>query len=95
MALGVDLNVQTLEGPQRIRIPAGTQSGDVVELSGKGIFDLRERRKGDHKIHVRVVTPRRLSKDAKQHLNALDKELGDYTKDVDKKGFLQRIFDAI
>ena len=60
-ALGADIEVPTLEGKLKMKIPAGTQSGNVFRLRGKGIVDLRGGGRGDQLVRVTVETPRKLT----------------------------------
>jgi molecular chaperone DnaJ len=53
--------VPTLDGPDRLHIPKGTQSGDVLRLRGRGMPDISGRGRGDELIEVVVETPRHLS----------------------------------
>lgn len=73
-ALGVEVAVATLYGAEKIGIPAGTQSGDHLKMKGKGVPDVRNGKKGDHIIEVKVVTPKKLSKKQKQLLEEFIKE---------------------
>jgi molecular chaperone DnaJ len=60
-ALGAEIEVPTIEGAAHIRVPAGTQSGTVFRLKGRGLRRVQEFGSGD--LHVRVVVevPTRLS----------------------------------
>src|SRR5207249_662307 len=60
-ALGTEIEVPTLDGKARVKIPAGTQSGQVFKLKGRGIPDLNGYGRGDEVIRVLVETPRKLS----------------------------------
>lgn len=60
-ALGVELEVPTLEGKLKMKVPPGTQSGNVFRLRGKGIVDLRGGSRGDQLVRMVVETPRKLS----------------------------------
>jgi molecular chaperone DnaJ len=60
-ALGADIEVPTLDGPDRLNVPPGTQSGEVLRLKGRGMPDISGRGRGDELIEVVVETPRRLS----------------------------------
>jgi len=60
-ALGTELEVPTLAGSAKVKIPAGTQSGHAVRLKGKGIAELGGYGRGDHIVRVVVETPRKLS----------------------------------
>lgn len=74
LSLGVECDVNTIEGPQRIKIPAGTQSGDVIRLKSKGVANVRTGRRGDHLIHIHAETPRRLTDRQRQLLEELSRE---------------------
>lgn len=67
-ALGADIEVPTLEGKLKMKIPAGTQSGNVFRLRGKGIADLRGGGRGDQLVRVTVETPRKLSGEQRELL---------------------------
>ena len=60
-ALGCELQVPTLEGEVKYKIPAGTQTGTVFRLREKGIKYLRQDRKGDLFVEVTVEIPRKLT----------------------------------
>ena len=60
-ALGADIEVPTLDGPDTLRVPAGTQSGEVFTLSGKGVVDPRGGRAGDLLVQVFIEVPKKLS----------------------------------
>ncbi|UII28694.1 molecular chaperone DnaJ [Fulvivirga maritima] len=70
-ALGTSVEVPTIGGKARIKIDAGTQSGKILRLRGKGISDLNGYGKGDQLIHVNVWTPKHLSSDEKSKLESL------------------------
>ncbi len=59
-ALGSDLVLTTLDGEEKLDIRAGTQSGSVLTLRGKGVPRLRSSSRGDLHVHVEVRTPTRL-----------------------------------
>jgi molecular chaperone DnaJ len=59
-ALGTDLVLTTLDGEEKLDIRAGTQSGSVLTLRGKGVPRLRSSARGDLHVHVEVRTPTRL-----------------------------------
>lgn len=60
-ALGTEIEVPTLEGKIKLKVPAGTQSDSVFRLRGKGIVSLNGGRRGDQLVRVMVETPRKLS----------------------------------
>lgn len=73
-ALGTEIEVPTLDGTERIPVPAGTQPGDTVTLRGMGLPRIRCGGKGDLVVHFKVSVPRRLSSRQKELLQAILKE---------------------
>lgn len=70
-ALGTTLEVPTLEGRGKVEIPAGTQSGAIFRLGGKGMPDPRRRGLGDLLVQVVVEVPKKLSKEEQVLLREL------------------------
>jgi molecular chaperone DnaJ len=70
-ALGTTLEVPTLEGRGELEIPAGTQSGAVFKLGGKGMPDPRRRGLGDLLVQVIIEVPKKLSKEEQALLREL------------------------
>ncbi len=64
---GTQVEVPTIDGRAKIKIPAGTQSGKIFRLKGKGFPAVNSYEKGDQLIHVNIWTP--------QHVNAEEKAL--------------------
>lgn len=60
-ALGADVEVPTLDGPESLTVPRGTQSGEVLRIKGRGMPDLGGRGRGDELVEVVVETPRHLT----------------------------------
>lgn len=60
-ALGADIEVPTLDGPESLAVPRGTQSGEVLRIKGRGMPDLGARSRGDELVEVVVETPRHLT----------------------------------
>ncbi len=71
-ALGDKIEVQSIHGPLKLKIPEGTQSGTVFKLKEKGVPKLHNRGLGDHFVKVIVETPTGLSRKQKQLLEELD-----------------------
>jgi molecular chaperone DnaJ len=65
-ALGGEIDVPTLNGSARVKIPSGTQSGKVLKLRNKGIPHLHRHGKGDQLVQVTVWVPTKLSGDEKE-----------------------------
>ncbi len=76
-ALGATLEVPTLDGPTSVELPAGTQPGEVITMRGEGMPSLRRGRRGDLRIVVNVVVPRRLKPEQRELLEAFDESLGE------------------
>jgi len=74
-ALGATLEVPTLEGVAGVELAPGTQPGEILTLRGEGMPALRNGRRGNLKVVVNVVIPRRLSDDQRGLLEALSDSL--------------------
>src|SRR5215207_9076742 len=68
---GTQLEVPTIDGRAKIKIPAGTQSGKVFRLKGKGFPAVNSYEKGDQLVHVNVWTPQHVSPEEKAMLDKL------------------------
>jgi len=73
-SLGGTVEVETLDGKVTLKIPAGTPSGKVLLLKGKGITHLRGRGRGDQRVTIEVTIPQHLSSKAKKLLKELQNE---------------------
>jgi len=71
VALGAEVDIPTLEGSLKMKIPAGSQPGQVFKLKNKGIPHLRGRGRGDQFVRLRVATPDSLTKKQRQLLEEL------------------------
>jgi len=67
-ALGTQLEVPTLEGKAKVKLDAGTQSGKVLRLKGKGLPSVQGYERGDLLVNIQVWTPQTLSKEEKAQL---------------------------
>lgn len=74
-ALGTELEIETLEGVETIKIPEGTQSGKAFRLRGKGVPHLNERGKGDLIVEVMVATPTKLTKQQRDLMKQLSETM--------------------
>lgn len=70
-ALGAEVEVPLLEGKAKVKLPAGTQSGQVLRLQGKGLPEINGRNVGDLIVNVNVWTPKNLSKEEKEIIGKL------------------------
>ena len=75
-ALGAKVDVPALDGPARLRVPPGTQSGQRFRLRERGVT-VREGRRGDLVVEVRLVLPRMLDERSKELLREFGKINGD------------------
>ncbi|HTE26267.1 molecular chaperone DnaJ [Flavitalea sp.] len=69
---GTNLEVPTIDGRAKIKIPAGTQSGKIFRLKGKGFPAINSYEKGDQLIHVNIWTPQQVSADEKTMLDRMN-----------------------
>ena len=75
--LGAEIEVPTLEGIAKLKIPAGTESGKIFRLKNRGIQILGSNRRGDQHIRVNIEIPKKISEEHKQlleKLRAVEKE---------------------
>ena len=89
-ALGTDLELQTLEGIETIKVPEGTESGREFKLRGKGVPHLNERGKGDLIVEVRIKTPAKLTREQRDLLRQLND-----TMIVENKPHSRGLFDKV
>ena len=68
---GTQVEVPTIDGRAKIKIPAGTQSGKIFRLKGKGFPHVNSYEKGDQLIHVNIWTPQHVSSDEKHMLEKM------------------------
>ncbi len=90
--LGTEKQIQTLQGKVKIKIEAGTQSGKVFRLRGKGIPSLEGYENGDMLIHVNVWVPKRLTPEQKDFFQSM-MDHDNFTPEPDShdKSFFERI----
>ncbi|MBI2389894.1 MAG: molecular chaperone DnaJ [Deltaproteobacteria bacterium] len=90
-ALGGEVEVPTLEGKAKVRVPAGTQPGAVLRLKGKGI-PKRNGGRGDQRVEVSLEVPEKLTTRQRELLEELARELG---QDVmpQQRSFMEKLRD--
>ena len=89
-ALGAELDVPTLEGKVKLKVPAGTQTGRVFRLREKGIPNPSGHRRGDQLVTVRVETPGKLTKEQRELLEKFA-ELAGEEQHPQSRGFLDKV----
>ena len=91
-ALGTSVEVPTINGKVKIKVPAGTQSGKIFRLRGKGLPELQGYGTGDQLIHVNLYTPKKLTKEETAILEKL-RTADNFIPKMKKgdKGFFERM----
>lgn len=85
--LGADIHVPTIDGEEKLKIPAGTQPGKVFHLRNKGVPFVRRNGRGDQLVIVNVAVPTKLTKEQRELFEKLAESLGTTVK-PQEKGFL-------
>ncbi len=89
---GTQVEVPTIDGLAKIKIPAGTQSGKIFRLKGKGFPAVQGYEKGDQLIYVNVWTPQHLNNEEKAMLEKMQQSHNFRPKpDKSEKGFFERV----
>ena len=78
-ALGAVLSVPTLDGEEELDLSPGTQPGEIVVLRGRGMPVLQGHGRGDQKILVNVLVPRRLTDEQQRLLREFDRHADEHT----------------
>ena len=94
-ALGDTVEVPTVHGNVEMTITAGTQTGKTFRLKGKGAPRLRGGSHGDQHVTVKILTPTKLNDAQKEALLAFAKASGDEKIAPQKKGFFNKVKDAL
>lgn len=89
-ALGDEVEVPTVHGKVKLKVPAGTQSGKTFRLRGKGVANVRGRGQGDQHIQVRVITPTKLTDRQKELLREFNEIGGNGSTEEQDTNFFQR-----
>ena len=88
-ALGGEVDVPTLEGKAHLKVPAGTQSGQIFKLRGKGIVNVNGRERGDLLARLIVEVPTRLNTEQRQKLEEFAALCGEENTPM-RKSFFER-----
>jgi molecular chaperone DnaJ len=93
-ALGAEVMVPTVDGEERLKIPAGAQPGTVFPLRSKGVPRLQRSGRGDQFLVLNVAIPTSLNGEQKKLLKELSKSLeGSHAGGSEKKSFLDSLAD--
>ncbi|MEX1009204.1 MAG: J domain-containing protein [Acidimicrobiia bacterium] len=93
-ALGSRLDIETLEGPEELIVPPGTQPGHVFRLKGRGVHALRGRGRGDLLVRVDVDVPGRVSAEEDELLRSLAAIRNEEVAAPQDKGVFSRLRSA-
>lgn len=93
-ALGTSIEVPTIDGKAKVKIPAGTMAGKILRLQGKGLPSVQGYSKGDQLIHVTLWTPKNLTSEERAMLEKM-RTLPNFNPQPNKddKGFFDRMKD--
>ncbi len=91
-ALGAEVEVPTVDGKVKVRIPEGTQSGKTIRLRGKGVPSLHSSSRGDQLCRIFVEVPTQLTERQRQLLEQFAEETDTEVSPV-TKGFLDKLRD--
>jgi molecular chaperone DnaJ len=89
-SLGAEIDVPTLDGKVKMKIPAGTQSGKVFRMKGKGVKDVQGYQQGDQHVRVVVETPTHLTARQKELLKEFAAVSGEEVNPL-SKGFFDKV----
>ncbi|MCP9750247.1 molecular chaperone DnaJ [Ferruginibacter sp. HRS2-29] len=91
---GTQVEVPTIDGRAKIKIPAGTQSGKIFRLKGKGFPQVNSYEKGDQLIQVNIWTPQNVSSEEKNMLEKMQQsEHFEPKPDKNEKSFFDKVRD--
>ena len=99
LAIGGQLQIPTLEGEEPLSVPEGTQSGTTFNLRGRGMPDVSGRGRGNLMVTVKVVTPKKLTREQRKLMEQLASSLPPETfeptpvSQEDDKGLFDRVRD--
>jgi molecular chaperone DnaJ len=91
-ALGAEIQIPTLAGTEKLKIPEGTQTGTVFRLKGRGVVSLNARGQGDQLVTITVVTPKKLSKEQKELLRQFA-EISGESAEPEASGLFEKVKD--
>jgi molecular chaperone DnaJ len=86
-ALGAEVEIPTVDGPAKLKIPSGTQPGKVLRMRGKGVPHLRGSGRGDQLVVVNVDIPSHLSSEQRQLFEQLAKTMGSEVRPQERSFF--------
>ena len=92
-SIGCEIEVPTIDGKAKMKIPQGTQPGTVFRLKEKGLPIMGTKRKGDELVKVKVAVPKKLNTEQKNSLINFAESMGEKIIETkDKDGFIKKMF---
>ena len=95
LVLGADVEVPGVTGPMSLRVPAGTQSGQLFHLRGRGLPRVNTTGVGDLHVRVQLWTPEELGDEERTLLQRLQELQGAPPKERPSKGFWSKMKEAL
>lgn len=90
-ALGDEIEVPTVHGKVKLKVPAGIQTGKTFRLKGKGAPNVRGYSQGDQNVRIRVITPTNLTERQKELLREFNSLSGHDAADETEESFFSRV----
>ena len=97
-ALGREIDVPTLEGTMKYKLPEGIQSGTVIKIKNQGVTRINSTQRGDLFATIVVETPTKLNKKQREALEKFEELAGDdalYSKIKDHKSNIKRFIESL
>jgi len=89
--LGCNIEIPTVTGKAKIKIPAGVQSGKILRLKSKGIPDIESNNKGDLLVHINIWTPEKLTKEQVDFFKKHGDSAEFTPNPINQKSFFQKV----
>lgn len=93
-ALGTTITIPTLDGGEALEFPPGTQPGEILVLAGRGMPVLQGYGRGDQRILVNVLVPRRLNDEQRRLLHEFDERADEHTYEKAEGGLFDKLKSA-
>ena len=93
-ALGAEINVPTIDGEEKLIIPAGTETGKMFRLQGKGMPNVRGYGRGDQYVKVNVIVPKKLTDEQKEILRKFAAVRDEKVENIQQKSFFDKVKDT-
>src|SRR5215207_9044198 len=94
-ALGDELEIESLDGPVPIKVPAGTQNGRTIRVRGKGVPYLRDQGRGDLLVRLKVAIPSELTAQQRELFKKLAETFDSKVTPQENKGFFDKVKDLL